>query len=194
VNTYFKDGGRFVPTDVEFLNNMYYITTGYSPLDYVLTADVTSDPVNATWGKLAFGGKGDGPGQFGTGHGITIAPDGETIAVADRPKSEIDMFSASGAFLNTLNLPAGSFPCDIDFEGDYAVVGCLHGPDREKGAPIYLLNGRDLVSTIMPKEDLGLDNFTHIHNAVMTERNGKIYIIAQAWNPGGFAVLEQVKE
>jgi hypothetical protein len=49
-----------------------------------------------------------------------------------------------------------------------------------------------LVSTVMIKEDLGLPNFLHIHNAVMKSLNGKLYIIAQAWNPGDFAILEQV--
>ena len=91
-----------------------------------------------------------------------------------------------------MNLPAGSFPCDVDFEAGYAVVGCLHGADRSKGAPIYILKDDKVVSTIMPKEDLGLKNFQHIHNAVLVEREGKLFIIAQAWNPGDFAILEQV--
>jgi hypothetical protein len=46
----------------------------------------------------------------------------------------------------------------------------------------------------MPKEDLGLENFKHVHNAVLREYNNKLYIIAQAWNPGDFAILEQVKK
>ena len=49
-----------------------------------------------------------------------------------------------------------------------------------------------LISTIMPKEDLGLKNFQHIHNAVLREYGNKLYVIAQAWNPGDFAILEQV--
>jgi hypothetical protein len=44
----------------------------------------------------------------------------------------------------------------------------------------------------MPKEDLGLTNFTHVHNAVLHKVGNKYYIIAQAWNPGDFAILEQV--
>ena len=56
----------------------------------------------------------------------------------------------------------------------------------------YLEDDR-LVSTIFPKDDLGLVNFKHIHNAVLREARGKLYIIAQAWNPGDFAVLEQVQ-
>jgi hypothetical protein len=91
-------------------------------------------------------------------------------------------------------MPLGSLPCDIYYLGKYAVVGSLDGPDTSKGAPIYLLENDRLVSTILPKEELGLTNFKHVHNAVMRELGGKLYIIAQAWNPGDFAVLEQVTD
>ena len=74
----------------------------------------------------------------------------------------------------------------------YSVVGALDGPDRSKGAPIYILENDHLVSTIMPKEELGLANFKHVHNAVFREIDNRLYIIAQAWDPGDFAILEQV--
>ena len=74
------------------------------------------------------------------------------------------------------------------------VVGSLYDPDRSKGAPIYILEDDRIVSTIRPKDELGLENFQHVHNAVMVEIAGKLYLIAQAWNPGDFAVLEQVAE
>jgi hypothetical protein len=73
-------------------------------------------------------------------------------------------------------------------------VGSLDGPDGSKGAPIYILENDKLISTVMPKEDLGLENFKHIHNAVMRQVGGKYYLIAQAWNPGDFAILEQVTD
>ena len=194
VATYFKDGGKFVPTDVEFLDDRFYVTTGYSDLDYVLTADVKSGAAfSSAWTSFAFGGKGEGPGQFGTGHGITVAPDGKTITVADRPNSEIESFDKDGKFLGKLDLPKGSLPCDIDYQSGYTVVGCLKGPDEAKGAPIYIVKDGAVVSTVMIKEELGLEKFTHIHNAVMVEKEGTFYVIAQAWNPGDFAILEQVK-
>jgi hypothetical protein len=190
---YFTGRGNFVPTDVEQLDGLFYITTGYSNLDFVLTARILStNPFRAAWHDLAFGGKGTGTGQFGTGHGITVPPGTRRIDVADRPNSEIDRFTRYGQYLSTLKMPLGSFPCDIYYLGRYAVVGSLHGPDRGKGAPIYILEGDQLVSTIMPKEDLGLKNFQHIHNAVLREYDNKLYVIAQAWNPGDFAILEQV--
>jgi hypothetical protein len=192
-NLYFKNKGPFIPTDVEYFNGLFYIATGYSKLDYVLTAKVKAGSgFTSKWNKLAFGGKGTGVGQFGTGHGITV-PDGKKrIDVADRPNSEVDRFTPEGKYIDTVTLPKGSFPCDTYTEGQYTVIGALHGPDRSKGAPIYILEKDQVVSTIMAKEELGLENFQHIHNAVMRKVGNKYYVIAQAWNPGDFAILEQV--
>ncbi len=195
VNSYFSGGGDFVPTDVEELDGLFYVATGYSDLDFVLTARLFNfNPLKAAWNKLAFGGRGEGPGQFGTGHGITVASEGKRLAISDRPNSQIDRFTRYGHYRSTVELPKGSFPCDIDYLGKYGIVGCLLGPDRSKGAPIYILEDDKVVSTIMPKEDLGLENFKHIHNAVLHKIKDKFYIIVQAWNPGDFAILEQVSE
>jgi len=195
VNDYFYGKGNFAPTDVEQLDGFLYVTTGYSNLDYVLTARIVStNPVRAVWHDLAFGGKGGGVGQFGTAHGITIPPGTKRLDISDRPNSEIDRFTRYGQYLSTLRMPSGSFPCDIHYLGRHAVVGSLHGPDRSKGAPIYLLQDDKIISTIMPKEELGLKNFQHIHNAVLRQINNRFYIIAQAWNPGDFAILEQVTD
>jgi len=194
-NDYFMGKGNFVPTDVEQLDGLLYITTGYSNLDFVLTARILSfKPFSAVWNDLAFGGRGTGPGQFGTGHGITVPPGIKRIDVADRPNSRIERFTRYGQYLSTLPMPLGSLPCDIYYLGKYAVVGSLDGPDRGKGAPIYILENDRLISTVMPKEELGLENFKHVHNAVLREYGNKLYIIAQAWNPGDFAILEQVTE
>jgi hypothetical protein len=193
VNEYFRGGGKFAPTDVEYLDGLYYITTGYSNLDFVLTARIAGlQPFRAVWHDLAFGGRGTTPGRFGTGHGITVPPGTRHLAVSDRPNSRISRFTRYGRYRSDLSLPAGSFPCDIFYLDAYAVVACLHGPDRSKGAPIYVLEGDKIVSTVMPKEDLGLTRFQHVHNAVMRRLGDRYYIIAQAWNPGDFAVLEQV--
>ena len=43
VRDYFAGGGGFVPTDVAYLDGLFYVTTGYSALDYVLTARLTSE-------------------------------------------------------------------------------------------------------------------------------------------------------
>jgi hypothetical protein len=193
VNDFFAGGGPFAPTDVEFLDGLLYISTGYSSLDSVVTARVTSSsPLKITWHDLAFSGRGSAPGQLGTGHGITVPMDAKRVDVADRANAEIERFTRHGQYLETLRLPAGSMPCDIDYLGRYAVVPALDGPDRKRGAPIYLLEDDRLVSTLFPSEDLGLENFKHVHNAVLRQVGGKLYVIAQTWNPGDFAILEQV--
>lgn len=193
VAAYFADGGAFVPTDADCRAGRLYVTTGYSALDYVLTAAVDeTSGLAMSWTPSAFGGRGDGAGQFGTGHGVTISPDGSEVHVADRPNGKIERFSPDGEYLSTLRLPEGSWSCDVDYEGGHGVVGSLFGPDREQGAPIYVLKGDELVSTVMPKEELGLEGFQHIHDAVIRDVNGVLYIIAQAWNPGDFAILRQV--
>jgi len=193
VHDYFLGGGNFAPTAVEFLNGLYYVTTGYCNLDYVLTARVTRENrFEVVWNDLAFGGKGDGPGQFGTAHGITLPPGQVRLDIADRPHSRLDRFTRYGHYLSSLKMPSGSLPCDINYlDQHYSAVPALDGPDKKKGAPIYILRDEKLVSTIMAKEDLGLQNFVHIHNAALRRINGKFYIIAQAWNPGDFAILEQ---
>jgi hypothetical protein len=195
VKQWFANGGNFVPTDVDYLDGSYYVTTGYSALDYVLTAKITSTkPFAAEWNGLAFGGKGDADGQFQTGHGITVYPDKKHLVVADRPKSRLERFTPDGTFVDQIRLPQGTLPCDVDYLGDYTLVPCLDGPDKSLGAPIYLMRGDRIISTINCQQDLGLVRFKHIHNAVLREVDGRLYIIAQAWNPGDFVVLEQVTE
>ncbi len=60
-------------------------------------------------------------------------------------------------------------------------------------APIYLLAQGKVVSTVMIKEELGLEKFQHIHNAVLRKIGERYCIIVQTWNPGDFAILEQVR-
>jgi hypothetical protein len=182
---------------VEQLDGFYYVTTGYSKLDFVLTARILrTNPFEAIWNDLAFGGKGEGPGQFGTAHGITVPPGKKRLDISDRPNSRIERFTRFGQYLSSLKMPAGSLPCDINYLDRYAVVASLDGPDPNpnRGAPIYILEDDKLISTIMPKEDLGLQNFQHNHNAVLRKIGNKFYIIVQAWNPGDFAILEQVND
>ena len=191
---YFLGGGAFVPTDVEFLDGLLYVTTGYSSLDTVLTARVTSySPLKAAWYDLAFGGRGPAPGP-----------------VRHRPRhhrpagDEADRRGRPGQLRDRPLHAARPVPFHPEDARGLAALrhrlpraatrssAALDGPDRSKGAPIYLLEDDRLVSTIFPKDDLGLENFKHIHNAVLRRGGGKLYIIAQAWNPGDFAMLEQV--
>lgn len=195
VKSYFADAkNAFVPTDLVYRDLTYYITTGYSALDYVLEAKVTpGKDIKTEWIAPAFGGKGTGPGQFGTGHGITLQPGDAGITVADRANSELDRFTNDGKYVDTVKMPEKSLPCDVAYESGYTVVGCLEGTDKTKGAPIFVMKDDQIVSTLMPKEDLGLEKFTHVHNATALSIGGRLYVIAQAWNPGDFAIFEQVQ-
>ncbi len=193
---WFDKRKKFVPTDVDMANNFLYITTGYSDLDKVLTAKVVSvNPMKIEWYNLSFGGKGKEVHKFGTGHGITVSTNAlhgkKGLAISDRPNSLVKKFSFQGNYEELTALPKGSLPCDIYYEGKYAIVGCLEGPDKKKGAPIYILEGGEVVSTLMIKEDLKMAHFTHVHNAVAKTIKDRLYIIAQAWNPGDFVILRQ---
>ncbi|HEX5482062.1 MAG TPA: hypothetical protein VFZ08_05495 [Terriglobia bacterium] len=193
VRDYFQGGGNFAPTGATYLDGLYYVSTGYSKLDYVLTARVTS-PSQVEWHDLAFGGKGDGQSQFQTAHAITVHPGSKRLDVTDRPHSQIKQFSRYGHYLSALKCPAGSLPCSIDYLDQYALIPTLVGPDPGKGAPIYLYEHDRLVSTIFPQADLGLANFKHNHKAVLHRAGDSLCIVVQAWNPGDFAILEQVME
>jgi hypothetical protein len=193
-NPYYDGGGPFAPTDVEQAPSRdVFIVTGYSPGDYVVSAE----PFTGTWRPLIFGGKGTEHGKLGTGHGITWNSATSTLDIADRPNSRIESFTVGGEYTRSVSLPAGSLPCDLDFLDGAMLVGCLQGPGGSTPAPIYIIDAAGaIVSTLRPHQDLGLGLFTHIHNATWhTAGEGprrSVYILAQAWNPGGFAVLERV--
>ena len=195
-NPYYDGWGAFVPTDVEQgPSRDVFIVTGYSPGDYVVSAN----PFTGDWRPLIFGGKGTEHGKLGTGHGITWNKRKGTLDISDRANSRIESFDVQGNFKGTIALPAGSLPCDVDFLEDWTLVGCLNGSEGRTPAPIYILDkDGGIASTIRPKEDFGLDLFDHVHNAtwhvVGEGKDRKVYIVCQSWNPGGFAVLERVSK
>ena len=105
---YFFGKGHFAPTDVEEIGGQFYVATGYSSLDFILTARILStNPFKVIWHDLAFGGKGSEPGKFGTGHGSTVRPGKKRLDVSDRPNSEVDRFTRYGHYQSTLKLPKG---------------------------------------------------------------------------------------
>ena len=94
-------------------------------------------------------------------------------------------------------MPTGSRPCGIDFHQFnghlYALVGSLDDPEPGRPAPIYILDAvtYEVVSTVRPKEELGVELADHIHNTIWYERNGRLFLVCQAWNPGHYFVLER---
>jgi hypothetical protein len=182
----------FKPTDTVMVGEQLIVADGYGA-NYISTADLHTH----TW-VSHFGGKTSDPdhhGRFGTAHGINLTPH-HHLAIADRPHSRIAITSQTGDWIGSHGLPAGSRPCGIDFTGwqgqSYAVIGSLDDPEKGRPAPIYILDADyHLISTIRPKEDLGIEQADHIHNVIWYQHNGKLYLICQAWNPGRFFVLEQ---
>jgi len=192
VNAYYADGGPFRPTDAEFARRRLYVTDGYSPGNYILTAD----PLRGRWlDRPWFGGKAKAGefGRFSTAHGIAINPATRRLEIADRELSRIQSFDLNGTFLGNVELPAGALPCDVDHHAGFTLVGCLKGPGEQTPASLYVLDHQGtVVSEVAPGRHFGLKLFTHIHNAtwkpvVDTEA---LFVLVTAWNPGGFAVLE----
>lgn len=188
----------FKPTDTVMVGEQLVVADGYGA-NYISTADLHTHQ----W-VSHFGGKTDDPdhhGRFGTAHGINLAPHHNHAAphlvIADRPHARLAITTLDGEWVGSHGLPPGSKPCGIDFTSwqgqTYAVIGSLDAPEAGRPAPIYILDANyQLISTIRPKEDLGIEQADHIHNVIWYQHQGKLYLICQAWNPGRFFVLEHV--
>jgi hypothetical protein len=184
----------FKPTDTVMVGKQLVVADGYGA-NYISTADLATQQ----W-VSHFGGKTSDPdhhGRFGTAHGINLTPHHHHLAIADRPHSRIALTTQTGDWIDAHALPAGSRPCGIDFvewkNQWIAVIGSLDDPEKGRPAPIYILDAEyRLISTIRPKEDLGIEQADHIHNVIGYPYDGKLFLVCQAWNPGRFFVLEQV--
>ena len=190
-----KDEAPFRPTDTAIVDNTVYVADGYGA-NYISTVDMATHQWTGT-----FAGKTDdptAPGLFGTAHGLNPAPDGRHLSIADRPHARFEHFTFDGHYTASYSIPAGSKPCGIDFiehKGrSYGLVGSLDDPLEGRPAPIYILDGEtyQVISTIRPKEDLGIELADHIHNTIWYQYNGRLFLICQAWNPGHYFVLEMV--
>ena len=183
----------FRPTDTVLAGAQLWVADGYGA-NYISTADLATH----RWTGL-FGGKTEDAhehGRFGTAHGMNLSPVHHHLAIADRPHSRVELVGLDGAFVQTYGLPAGSRPCGIDYiewHGRWlAVVGSLDDPQQGRPAPIYILDATtyQLLSTVRPKEELGLELVDHLHNVVWHEHNGRLFLVCQAWKPGHYFVLE----
>ena len=189
--------------DVEVIDGLLYATNGYAD-NVVFIADplqgMTENPERGVWSPFTFGGTGTAHGKFGTAHGITRIPGTDAFTVADRANARLETYMAGGQYLGGINFEPGTMPCDVDYVDRIAVVGCLKGAGGKTPAPIHILEDGNLVSTLKLQEDLALEGWTHVHNAAVRSiaPEGKLgmprwMVIASGWNPGGIAVLEQVR-
>ncbi len=186
----------FAPTDTALVDDRLFVADGYGA-NYISSADVT----HRQWTGI-FGGKTENPqenGKFATAHGIRVHPvHAHHLTIADRPSSRIQVHGLDGGFLASHPLPPGSWPCGIDYlqwEGRWlAVIGSLVDPVKDRPAPIYILDAHtyQVLSTIRPKEELGIEPVQHLHNVVWHAHHDQLYLVCQSWNPGHYFVLERV--
>lgn len=192
-NEYQAEGAKFAPTDTALVEHDLFVADGYGS-NYITKADVSRQK----WTGI-FGGKTDDPtenGKFGTAHGIRVHADHQHLVIADRPHSRIQVHDLAGEFAASYALPQGAWPCGtdvIEWQGRrLAVIGSLFDPVKDRPAPIYITDADtfEVLSTIRPKEDLGIEEVQHLHNVVWHAHSGKLYLVCQSWNPGLYFVLE----
>jgi hypothetical protein len=117
--------------------------------------------------------------------------------IADRPNARLQVHGLTGDFIASQSLPPGSWPCGthtIQWEGRWlTVIGSLLDPVKDRPAPIYIIDAdtAEVLSTIRPKEDLGIDAVQHLHNVIWHVHQGQLYLVCQSWNPGLYFVLER---
>ena len=185
----------FAPTDTILVDEKLYVADGYGA-NYISVADTGT----RRW-KGIFGGNSENAlenGKFATAHGINQHYEvHRQLVIADRPSSRIQVHDLEGAFIASYLLPAGAWPCGIDFlnwKGRWlAVIGSLVDPVENRPAPIYIVDADtyQVLSTIRPKEDLGLEKVQHLHNVVWHVFQDRLFLVCQSWNPGNYFVLEQ---
>ncbi len=187
---------RFAPTDTVLVDHELFVADGYGA-NYISSADV----IQKKWTGI-FGGRTEDPtlnGKFATAHGITVShADHHHLVIADRPSSRVQTHGLHGEFMASHALPTGAWPCGVNFiqwQGRWlGVIGSLLDPVKDRPAPIYIVDAEtfEVLSTIRPKEELGIDLVQHLHNVVWHIHNNQLYLVCQAWNPGLYFVLELV--
>jgi hypothetical protein len=181
----------FAPTDVAFAGGKeMWIVDGYAQ-QRIIPADVK--PLK--WQGVHYGG---GERFSKTTHGITYDKAHDDLLVSARPEGLLKRVHREDRLLTEiLGLPKGTYLCDVDVWGDYALAACLDGPNKTPG-PLHIINlkTRSLVATIKPKEELGYEDAQHMHDAAWyvtgKGKDQEVYILFTNWNPGGIGALKLV--
>jgi hypothetical protein len=189
-----SEDSNFGVTDVTYLKGTIYVVHGYSKGDFALT--IKEKKGVWSWGKRAWGGKGDQPGQFQTAHGV-YAHDGH-ILVANRAAGQVVKFTRKGKYVDKFDdIPEGSLICNVSYKSEHYFMNALSALDDQKSAPIYVHNSKNLKSTVIPG-DLDIPVLTNIHQVwphIVTESDGskQLYLLVHGWNKGKYAVLKLEK-
>lgn len=194
-NEFFSEkDSNFGVTDITYLKGKLYVAHGYSKGDFVIT--IKEKGGVWSWGKLAWGGKGDKPGQFKTAHGIYTH--NNQILVANRAAGQVVKFTKKGKFVEIFeDIPKGSLICNVSYNTEHYFLNALSAIDKQKSAPIYVHTGEKLVSTVI-SGDLNIPTLSNIHQVwphfVKAEDGSKqLYLLVHGWNKGKFAVLKHEK-
>ncbi len=190
-NTFFSaEDSNFGVTDVTYLKGTIYVAHGYSKGDFVMTIEEKGG--EWSWGSLAWGGKGDQPGQFQTAHGI-YAHDNH-ILVANRAAGQVVKFTRKGKYVETFqDIPEGSLVCNVSYKAEQFFLNALEALENQKSAPIYVHSGDELLSTVIPG-DLDIPILTNIHQVwphfIEKDGSSHLYLLVHGWNQGKYAVLK----
>ena len=191
----YTSASQFNPTDATWVGTQrFWVTDGYGE---GWIAEAKTSPLDYT--GVMFGGHS----LSQTPHGVTYDPATKDLIVSARPEGKFVVWNpSSDAVVETHGLPAAevngkpSVPtvCDLELWGDYAVAPCLDGPGGIPG-PIYILNRKkwEIVSIVAPKAELGFTQAQHIHDAILYEHKGRLWLLFTNWNPGGIGAAELVR-
>jgi DNA-binding beta-propeller fold protein YncE len=120
---FYEEKSPFKPTNVAFApDGGFYVADGYGSF-YVHQYDL-----EANWVR-SWGGKGNGPGQMHTPHGLwmdTRSKDDSQLIVADRANHRLQFFDGNGVYKKEIT-DSLSLPANIDIYGDTLLVPDLNG-------------------------------------------------------------------
>lgn len=174
--------GNYKPTDVVVPpgSDRVLVADGYG--SSMIHALKTADGVYA--GK-SWGGTGRSHGELSCPHGITFDPRKGLLLVADRGNKRLEYYQPNGIYQSTVEQQEIQAPCNVDIQGDYALVPDLNGP-------VFILDRENkVISTVEVGKLLGDQGFKHPHDAIWLE-NGDIAVCT--WNPGRIGYFKRLPQ
>ncbi len=181
----YKDGKRYVPTNVAFgPEGSVYVGDGYGS-SYVHQYTVDGDWVRT------FGGYGSEPGKIKSPHGLWLDKrfGDPLIAVADRENNRIQYFDLVGKHVR-FSTEGMRRPCDFDIRDGMMLVPDLNSVvtllDEKNHLVCHLGDGNPSNLRGHPRADFVPGRFIHPHDAIFLQ-NGDI-LVAE-WVPIGRVTL-----
>lgn len=186
----YKDGRRFVPTNVAFLpNENFVVGDGYGS-SYL--HEYTKDGQYVR----TIGTPGNGKGQLSQPHGLWLDSRGKEpmLAVADRGNNRIQYFDLDGNHVKFVTEYMKQ-PCHFDIQNGHMLIPHLSAVvallDEDNKMVAWLGEGGPDSLRGKPKSDFPIGKFIHPHDAMFLQ-NGDI-LVAE-WVPQGrITKLKRIK-